>query len=417
MSSTEYKYNSLLVLNKGPDNEVVYVFPRHKSGKWISDMKGMFLTVVSISDTLVEVGNNDGVINKPNEANVNGSFKMRDNRSLAGSFKKESKPDVNYKVYNVKLQIHGGPVYCCIVTFPDSIFIVSSDSCPNTVQCGVYFHETLPHFVPHSHNSLLNSSTETTRVVDSYVATALEVVGTVESITLPTHHRGQQTSCELQDALLEVEVKIEMTDDVCVTCGGLVVVSYPHIVYTSLPPELQNIVLQTLYFRELTAVSQGYVIWFNKLYKHPFKVKQQSWYLLTVSKNNISVSELLGIFGKPDKEMIITAARDLENLLDQHGNEISQHLPHQAISLKHCQVHGYKYGYNRVFFTESRFRGIVEFYHSHEDCGFSSVGKFVLKLEEDLHVAQRVIANKVFTVVYESKGVHDIDTMFCELGI
>ena len=411
-ASSEYKYNSVLVLNKQTDNDVVYVFPRHKPGQWISDMKGMFLTVVSMADGLLE--NEAGTTPSKDKKE---SFKKID-KQMEGSFKKDTKRiDVNYKVYKVKLHIHGGPVHCSIVSFPDYIFVVSSDSCSDAEMSAVYFHDIIPSFIPDSHNSILYTTTETTRVVDSYVASALEVVGTVENITLPTHHRGHVTSRELQDALLDIEVKLEMTEDVCVTCGGLVVVSYPNIVYSSLPPEIQSTVLQTLFFRELTAVSQGYVIWFNKLYKHPFKVKQQGWYLLTVSKNNISTSQLLGIFGKPDKELIIRAARDLENLLELHNTEIKQHLPCQAILLKHCQVLGYKYGESRVFFSESRFQGIVEFYHAHDDCGFSSAGRFVLQLEGDMHVAQRVIASKVFTVVYESKGVHDIDTVFCELGI
>ena len=417
----DYKYNSLLVLSKDSGDPPVYVFPRHKAGEWIVKMKGLFLTIISLSDDIasdgVEVSNSDK--DSDSSKKSDGISKKSVNSDSSKRSEHNAKECVKSMVdiYHVKLQVHGGPVHCCIASFSNCIFVLSSDSCSDMSHCVTYLHDTLSHFIPHSHNSLLNSAAETTRVVDSYIAPALEITGVSEWITLPFNHRDQVISGDLQDTALDIEVKVDMGDKVCVSCGGLLVVSYPDIVYSSLPAHFQQAVLQTLYFRELLTITQGYIIWFNKLYKHSFRVKKQDWYLLTVSKNNMSVSQLLGIFGEPDKDHVIRASRDLENLLDTHGTEIRQHLPCQAITLTHSKVLGYKYGDNRAFYCETRYQSVVEYHHAQEDSGVRSAGRFVVALEEGVHVAQRVIAKKVFTVVYESKGVHDVDTMFRELGI
>ena len=415
----DYKYNSLLVLTKNSDDPPLYVFPRHQAGEWIVKMKGLFLTILSLSDDITSEGVD--ISDKDSDSSKKSDGVSKKSVNSDSSRKSEDKPDKGAKsaadIYNVRLQVHGGPVYCCIASFPDLIFILSSDSCSDMSRCVTYLHDNLSHFIPYSHNSLLNSASETTRVVDSYVAPALEITGISEWITLPFSHRDQVISGDLQDALLDIEVTLDMTEKVCVSCGGVLVVSYPDIVYSSLPGNFQQTVLQTLYFRELLTITQGYVIWFNKLYKHSFRVKKQDWYLLTVSKNSMSVSQLLGIFGEPNKDHIIRASRDLESLLDTHGSEIRQHLPCQPISLSHSKVLGYKYGDNRAFYCETRYRNVVEYYHTEEDAGLRSAGRFVVALEEGVHVAQRVIAKKVFTAVYESSGVHDVDTMFRELGI
>ena len=416
VSEGEYKYNSLLVLSKNTSDQPIYLFPRHQAGEWIVKLKGLFLTVISLSDDIIT---EDNISDKDSDSSKksDGISKKSVNSNSSKNSEHRARKTIAPEIYNVKLQVHGGPVNCCIASFPDRILVVSSDSCSDMTHCVTYLHDTLSHFIPLSHNSLLNPSSETTRVVDSYVAPALEITGVSEWVTLPFKHRGQTLSEEFQDALLDIEVKVEMEEKVCVSCGGVLVVSHPDIVYSSLPANFRHVVLQTLYFRELLTITQGYVIWFNKVYRHNFRVKKQDWYLLSVSKNGMSVCQLLGIFGDPDKDHIVRASRNLENLLDAHGTEIRQHLPSKPIRLKHAQVLGYKYGNNHAFYCESRYENLVEYHHAQEDSGFESAGRFVLALEEGVFVTQRVIADRVFTVVYESKGVHDVDTIFRELGI
>jgi len=236
---SNYKYNSLLVLDRDPDKDPLYHFPRHDAAKWVLALKGVFLTVVSLADNIL---------------------KEEEEEKEKKEVKKEECGSPG--VYNIELQVQGGPVYCCIVDFAGIIFIMTSDSCMDMSRCAIYLHDTLPHLIPAESNALLNPAcaTSSRHVVDSFVAPALEIVGTTEWINLPFRHRGHRVSKTLQEDLLRLETKIEMTGEVCVSCGGVVLLSYPDVVYSSLPPSFQPAVLQTLFYRSVLSLtpSQSY---------------------------------------------------------------------------------------------------------------------------------------------------------------
>lgn len=408
-SESDYKYNSLMVLSLDPAAPPLYYFPRHSAGEWIVKLKGLFLTITSLSDDILSEEGVESLCSK------NSNNEKKSVSSDLSSRKSDHRLEEDVEIYNVKLQVQGGPVHCCIAHFSDHIFVLSSDSCVDMSTCVLYLHNILPHFVPFSHNTLLNSASDITHVVDAYVTPALEMIGVREWVTLPYHHRDRVVSQELENVLLDLETQLDMEAGRCVSCGGLLIVAHPDIVYNSLPRAISHFLLETLYFRELLTLTQGYVIWFNRLYRHNYRVKKQDWYVLTVAKNGMCASQLVGAFGDLQKEQVTRMARDLEELLDTHSTEIRQHLPSPPIKLRYTSVLGFKYGDNCAFYCETRYQGVVEYHHAQEDR--ARVGRYVVALEDGVHVAQRTIANKLFTVAYNSSGVHDIDTMFRELGI
>lgn len=204
-SENSYKYNSLLVLDTNTYN-VVYVFPRHSAGEWIVKLKGAFLTVASLSDDILKQDIIEPADLEADNNNKDNCSKSAKNKRLRTKTLANSPP---LKTYHVVLQIDGGPVYCTIARFRDHILVQTSDTCRDTVTCLIYLYNTLPAFVPESHNSLISQKAISSKVVESFVAPALEVTGTSSSVSLPTPHHGQVFSSELQASILDLEIAIQ----------------------------------------------------------------------------------------------------------------------------------------------------------------------------------------------------------------
>eukprot|EP00116_Pleurobrachia_bachei_P002547 sb/3462809/ len=406
---TNYKYNSLLVLDHDVEKPPRYTYPRHGSGEWVVRLRGLFHTILSLSDGIMS------------------SCTEKTEGEKEGKKEGEKEGSGERMIYSTEIEIHGGAVQCCIAWYPECVLVITSDAIESDLPtCADYLYHTIPYFVPHTHNPIRNPAFSTsTRVIDTYSAPALEIAGTrfLNNQTGPVIHRGMEVAGEVKDVLLDIETSLEIDGDVSVSSRGVVVVSYPNILYSSLPSAIQPVILQTLYYRELLTINTGYVTWFNRFYKHFISSsKRQAWYLLVVSKNGLTTGEVLGIFGKPSKDTVLGAARHLEELLDKHCTSLKQHLPSDGILLKHCTVLGYKYGMNRVYYAENRYQSLVEYHHSNKDAGLGNPGKFVVRVDEGEvgrgeFVGQRVIGGKVFTVVYRTLGIHNVETIFTELGI